>query len=137
MTTNSEEPNPKLRALPFFKHFNDWSVPGTFVVSLVALFLSQAPPVMQWFSGEQLAIQTSKEVFFGNSLGDLLTHFVLDIRNTGGTTVEIAAVECFLKKSKPSGAVFEMPVRSFSSGISNQVAFPMTTIVLNPGNRQI
>jgi hypothetical protein len=98
--------------------------------------------VINWFRGQKVALRVSKECSLSHTLGSPEIQFTIDIRNTGGRTVEFSDIDCVLKKS--TGEVVNLPIKAYLQGTASlqgtangQAAnrFPITLISLRPGEQ--
>jgi len=119
----------------FLKSRSTWSL----FVSMIAVALSQSPPVANWFRGQKVTLRVSKECFMGHTLGDPILQFTVDIRNVGGRSAEFTDIDCFLKKS--TGEIINLPIKAYLQSTPNSQSsnsftkFPITIVSLRPGER--
>ncbi|MDD9824786.1 MAG: hypothetical protein OXU43_06415 [Gammaproteobacteria bacterium] len=83
------------------KHISTWL---SFTVAVLALTLSQLPPIPSYFASPDLSL-TVKGLRVNQFLGNLLLHPFLQINNSGKSLVTVSKIELILTKQAPP--VFE------------------------------
>ena len=118
-----------------------WSTSGaiTAAAAVVAIVLSQLPPIRSLLRGRRLEAVAAESVVITHYLGNV--HFVtfLSMVNTGGMALAIARVACRL--TGPDGMVRELPAQAYiSREVPAQVGqpspeYPLGWIALRPGEQ--
>lgn len=110
-----------------------WSM----LVAVLALILSQLPPVRQLIRGKKLRLAVSELVGVTHSFGNTNMNLWVDLENTGGRTITIKRIKCFLKLlNGPTQVLTAMTyylTESFSQ--DKEVQLPLSEIALKPGDR--
>jgi hypothetical protein len=107
------------------------------IVALIAVILSQLPPVHELLKGIKVKLIRPEQIAIGHFLGNLHVYLKLDIRNIGGREVNIGEVICIIRE-RHTESVRKMPARTY---FSRQSAAPnqwiersqVGTISLKPG----
>lgn len=74
--------------IPFYLDWTFWA----FVASAVAIALSQAPPIRQWFRPGRIAIELADRVHISHMLGFPNVQLYLSLSNVGGRSVRVKKV---------------------------------------------
>lgn len=85
----------------------------TAIVAVLALILSQLPPVRELIKGVKVKITVPELVMLYHFMGNIQTNLFLDIHNVGGRTICIAKIECGIKNS--SGSWWKLPAQTYYS----------------------
>ncbi len=83
------------------------------IIALVALILSQLPPLKNLLRGAHLRITVPDAFALTHVLGNLNIAIFLDIYNDGGKDVTIAKVDCLMTNSE--GLRLDLPARTYFS----------------------
>lgn len=86
-----------------------WSV----FVAFLALILSQFPPIRELIKGVRVNINIPEHFLLQHYLGAIQTNLFVEIYNTGGKTITISKLDCFI--SDMEGKSWHIPGRSYFS----------------------
>jgi hypothetical protein len=107
---------------------NFWTGLGV-VIAVVAMALSQLPPISQMMKGTDIRISTPEEISLGHNLGNISVGVFLDIYNAGGYGVNISKIECSILE-KDTGKTITFPARTYDN--ENARSLSLGTITLSP-----
>lgn len=114
----------------------DW---GAFV-AVIALILSQLPPVRKMIKGRRLRMAVAANTAqFAHVIGNTNMSFWLDLENVGGTTISVKRISCFLKKVGGNDQAQLITARMYwltdSFSRDKPIELPLPEIALEPGER--
>ncbi|MGJ7605398.1 hypothetical protein ACSFA7_13760 [Variovorax sp. LT1R20] len=94
-------------ASPFYQDWTFWA----FVSSLIAIGLSQAPPVVRWFSKPRLILELPNQLRITHVAGYASAGVVLSIRNAGGKPARVTSLS--IKFRRGGVDLLEAPILEF------------------------
>jgi len=100
----------------------------TAFTALVALVLSQLPPLKYLLRKRQIRITVPEVFTLSHYLGNLNIYMFLDIYNEGGRDVTIAKIHCVMANS--DGFCLDLPARTYQSRQSAQAGAAMPELML-------
>lgn len=83
------------------------------LVAVIALFLSQLPPLKEYIKGVKIRINAADTVIISHYLGSVALTFFLNIVNIGGRSVSLSRINCIIKDN--SGFNLSLPVKRYYS----------------------
>jgi len=119
--------------MKFLKTTSFWSL----IVAIVAVSLSQLPPVKDWVKHESLIVKTSEKFGIAQAFGVLGFNLQLDLANDGNTPINAQKIR--LNVVYPSGKARNLVAESYYSFSSEAtkggqpISYPITSIKLDPG----
>jgi hypothetical protein len=69
----------------FYLELEFWSI----LIALIALILSQIPPIKLWFKKSKLKVDTYDSIWITHHIGNPIVEFNLIIKNIGGRNILI------------------------------------------------
>src|SRR5688572_8765093 len=106
-----------------------WNVLSV-IVALLALVLTQFPPIGQMTKGTDVRIATPESIRIWHELGNVGFTIPIDVYNAGGYTVNISRIECAILE-RDSGKVTQFLGRSYYNTQAD-LDLSMGTITLSP-----
>jgi hypothetical protein len=108
----------------------------TAIIAVLALVLSQVPPIRELIKGTKITISVPEMVSLWHFLGNISLSFQIDIANSGGRSVSIKKIETILIDS--DNKVWYLPAQTYISrqapiqanGITND--YSITRLSLKP-----
>jgi hypothetical protein len=113
--------------MPFYLDWQFWSA----VVAVLALLLSQLPPVHVLLRRAALRCEVHSRMHVTHSFGNTNTQWHLIIENTGGRAVRIKRIA--LTFTKQGGQPFHLPAQSYLETPGAKEAVLLTPFKLRPG----
>lgn len=114
---------------PFYLDWQFWSA----VVALLALALSQLPPVLLWFRPRKLEVEVHSRALVGHKVGNTNFSSYVSVRNTGGRALRIHGMKVALTRdSKPLG---QLPAQNYFETPSSQSTVLFVPFTLQPGEQ--
>ncbi len=116
--------------MSWYKQTSVWGV----VISVIALALTQLPPVGTWITRTKIEVELSKRVGLGNAIGIPGYQIFLNLKNGSNRTVDVAKFH--LNLTYPTGARKRIEAQTYVKAISGQnfpQEFPMTAISIGVG----
>lgn len=112
----------------WYKQSAVWAV----IISIIALVLSQLPPVAEWIKKESIDADISKRIVVGSTIGMPEYGFQVDLKNTGNRVLAISDLEIEItypsgKKKNHIAQFYPKPV----NGSSESQIIPITRIQLD------
>lgn len=92
---------------PYYQDWTFWAV----ISSLIAIGLSQAPPIVRWFSEPRLVLELPNKLRITHVAGFASAGVVLSIRNTGGKPARITSLS--IKFRRGGVELLDAPVLEF------------------------
>jgi hypothetical protein len=114
----------------FLKDPAVWSA----LIAVLALILSQLPPLPQLLAGEKVQATLRDRLGLFHFLGNLSIQYFVDIENMGSTSVPVRAIACFIVDQQNN--TLTLPVQNYFSraaSVSGYQDVPFSPISLKPG----
>lgn len=111
---------------PFYLDWTFW----TAVVAVLALVLSQLPPVRVLLRKTQLSMQPYDRLNITHWLGNPNVNLHIQLLNTGGRSVRVRSL--FLELSPDEGAKFSLPAQTYARADGTPGSFLFTPFSLEP-----
>jgi len=111
----------------------DWKA----IVALLALILSQLPPIRQMIKGKRLRMSVADLAQFTHVFGNTNLSLWIDLENNGAKTITISRINCLLKREEQT--IQTLTARTFwlteSLSTEKPLELPLPEIALKPGDR--
>lgn len=123
--------------MAFFEHERFWAALSG-IVALLALVLSQLPPVSKLLIGRRVELRLAQNVDINHYLGLVQLRASVGIYNSGAHVAHIARVECLLRLRGDDGQVtvrrlrglsYVLPDAQAQNAASPEVPFVLTTVL--------
>ena len=111
---------------PFYLDWTFWST----AIALLALLLSQLPPIHQLVKGAKLEVEPFDRITVTHTVGNPNANLYVSIINAGGSTVAIRSMHLTVKRS--DSAEFEMPARLYWPNQTDKQAVILPSFKLEP-----
>ncbi|VTU29410.1 hypothetical protein H6CHR_03189 [Variovorax sp. PBL-H6] len=111
-------------------YYLDWTF-WAFVASAIAIALSQVPPLKDWFRPPKLVVETPKKFRLTHIVGYPTAGVILNIRNTGGRSTRITAINLEIRRSGKH--LIELPVTEFFPDQTNNQTLMFMPLTLASG----
>ena len=105
-----------------------WAV----VISIVAIVLSQLPPLSTWLPQAELTAEIGDKIALPTNIGIPGYEFLVDLDNTGNRSLTLSNFRVELLW--PNGTVKQAPAVSYFSPSDNGQIFSLTTVRLKPAD---
>lgn len=92
---------------PFYTNWTFWAV----IISLVALVLSQLPPIKLWFKKPKLEIELYSKFAISHKIGNPTLQLHLVINNIGGSKIRIKDISATIKRDNE--LLCTLPVQNY------------------------
>ncbi len=115
-------------APPFYLDWTFWAA----VVAVLALVLSQLPPLSILFRRAALALQPYDRLNVTHYVGNPNVNLHVQLTNTGGRAVRVASMT--LKITRDDGATTTLPAQTFAWPDDTDATMIFTPLVLEPGD---
>lgn len=106
------------------------------VIAVLALILSQLPPIRQMLKGKKLRITVADPVQISHFFGNTNLTFWVDLVNVGGKTISVSRLVCLLARQ---GRIQLLTAKTYwlTELLSSDkpLQLPLPEIVLKPGER--
>jgi hypothetical protein len=115
--------------MAWYKSSSFWSIS----IAVIALILTQLPPIIQWSPKIDLAIQHDNSIGVNNAIGIIGHNLTIELSNAGNRTLNIERIE--LEVSAPNGTKRILSAESFSPSSANGgqvINLPVNSIKLKP-----
>ena len=99
-------------------------------VSVLALILSQLPPVHRWFRRSRLDLEVHPRIVLSHKVGNPNVQFHLIISNSGGRDVRITDMS--LKMTREDSVSFDLPAKNYYLSSDLKTSLLMTPFRLRP-----
>lgn len=99
-------------SVPFYLNPRVW----TAIVAVLALILSQLPPVRLLFRGRKVAINAPEIIIITYVFGNINFSFLLSLHNVGGRKVTISKLNVAVRD--PEGTRWNLPQQTYSRSTS-------------------
>jgi hypothetical protein len=120
--------------MAWYKQTTVWAV----IISVMALVLSQLPPVVTWIPKNQTKVEIGNKIWVGNNIGIAGYQVLIDLENNGNRNLTISNFE--LQVVYPNATVKLIKADSYLKNLPGQSVaqyFPITTIRLGVGERWV
>lgn len=114
-------------AVPLYLDWQFWSA----IAALVAIVLSQLPPVYLWFRPRRLEVEVHSRIQITHWVGNPNLGIVVSIRNTGGRALRIRSISMALVRDNIDLGVF--PVQNYFETPASQSPSLFVPFELKPG----
>jgi hypothetical protein len=111
---------------PLYLDWSFWAV----VVAVLALVLSQLPPVYLWFRRARLDLETYSRIHITHKIGNPNVQLHLILSNIGGRTVKVKAIT--IKIIKDGKELCVLPAQSYLQNPSDSNTLLFTSFTLKP-----
>lgn len=91
-----------------FGFLSDWTF-WSALVALVALLLSQLPPVKSWFEGARLDLELYSRIHLSHKVGNPNVQLHLILENTGGRRVRVKSMQLDIERDGKKVASLDAP----------------------------
>lgn len=108
----------------------DWQF-WSAVVAILALILSQLPPVFLWFRPKRLEVEVHSLIQVTHKVGNPNVGMFVSIRNTGGRELRIRSLRIFLSRDNASPVSF--PAQNYFESPSSESSVLFVPFTLRPG----
>jgi hypothetical protein len=125
-----EKPKRKHSATKWYRQTAFWAV----IISVIALILSQLPPIRTWIPNQDVKIEVGNRIGFPSNMGIPGYQILVDLKNTGNRSLTISNLG--LEVTYPNGTAKRVDAISYIKilpGQSEPQSFPITSIKLNAG----
>ena len=111
----------------------DWKA----IVALLALILSQLPPVRQMIKGKKLRMSVADIAQFTHYFGNTNMSLWIDLENVGAKTITIRRINCFLRRQEQTIQTLTARTYWVTESLSHDkpLELPFPEIALKPGER--
>jgi hypothetical protein len=107
----------------------DWKF-WSFLTALIALILSQLPPIISWFKKAKLELETYSRVHMTHKVGNPNLQAHLIIRNTGGRKVRVKSIIAEIERDSISIGI--LPAQSYVPDPTQTQNVIFTSFPLSP-----
>ena len=114
-------------ANPFYLDWQFWSA----VAALLAIVLSQLPPVILWFRPRRLEVEVHSRIQITHKVGNPNLSMYVSITNTGGRTLQVRDMSLSLFRDGEHLGVF--PAQNYFETPSSQQSVLFVPFTLKPG----
>lgn len=111
----------------FYLDWQFWSA----VAALLAIVLSQLPPVILWFRPKRLEVEVHSRIQVTHKVGNPNISMYVSITNTGGRALQIRAMT--LKLSRDGESLGTFPAQNYFETPSSQQSVLFVPFTLKPG----
>lgn len=112
---------------PFYLDWQFWSA----ALALLALVLSQVPPVYLWFCPRRLDVEVHSRLQVTHKVGNPNVGMYVSVRNTGGRELHIRAMN--LSLSRDDKPLCKLPAQNYFESPSSQSSVLFVPFSLKPG----
>lgn len=112
---------------PFYADWKFWS----FMASVVAIGLSQLPPLHIWVRSARLTVEAYSQMFLNHNFGNPNGQLHLIVQNTGGRKIRVTAIT--LRFSSANGQPFALPAGNYYQKQDDKETVLFTPFSLLPG----
>ena len=113
-------------ASPFYADWKFWSV----VVSIIAIALSQLPPIHMMLRRAKLEIEAYSRIVIGHKAGNPNVQLHLILSNVGGREVKIKSMSLTFKRGKEDN--FSLPAQNFFATPTDKESVLLPSFKLKP-----
>lgn len=111
---------------PLYLDWSFWAV----VVAVIAVALSQLPPVHRWFKRASLEIELYSKIFITHKVGNPNLQLHLIISNVGGRKVRIKDISTSIERD--GNLIATLPAQNYLQNQNDQSTLLFTTFSLKP-----
>ena len=112
---------------PFYLDWQFWAA----VVAVLALVLSQLPPVRLWFRPKRLEVEVHSRIQVTHKVGNPNVGIYVSVRNTGGRELRIRSLQISLTRDNAPLAV--LSAQNYFESPSSQSSVLFVPFSLKPG----
>ena len=112
---------------PFYLNWQFWSA----VVAIVALALSQLPPVHLWFRPRRIGVEVHNRIQVTHKVGNPNVGMFVSLRNTGGRALRVSGLRVSLTRDGKAIGVY--PALSYFETLSSQSPVLFVPFTVKPG----
>lgn len=112
---------------PLYFDWQFWSA----VVAVVALLLTQLPPVRQWFLPRRLEVEVHSRLRVAHWIGNPHVSIFTSIRNTGGRSLRVKKISASI--SRDGNELGAFPAQNYYEKLSDQATVLFVPFTLHPG----
>lgn len=112
--------------VPFYQDWTFWSA----VAAVVAIVLSQLPPVHVLLKRGALDVEVYNRLAINHRVGIPLAQLHLIVRNTGGRTLKVTGMDLVFERD--GNAALELPAQGYFANPGDKEAVLLTTFTLQP-----
>lgn len=105
------------------------------MIAAIAVMLSQAPPIKDWFPKDVLRIKYGDRIGVNNAIGLAGYHVLIELENDGNTTLEIESISLNIIGPNDGEKKYTAETLSTPSPAGGQLNLPVTSLELKPGER--
>jgi hypothetical protein len=113
---------------PFYLDWQFWAA----VVAVIALVLSQLPPVRLWFRPKRLEVEVHSRIQVTHKVGNPNVGMYVSVRNTGGRELRIRSLQIFLTRDNVS--LGSLTAQNYFETPSSQAPVLFVPFTLKPGD---
>lgn len=110
-------------------YYQDWTF-WTMFVAVLALILSQLPPLFTLLKKSRLEIEAFNTIHITHSLGNPNTNLYIAINNLGGRNVKIKSIKLTFKLERDT---FSLPAQAYLPALSDTNSVILPPFSLKPG----
>jgi len=111
---------------PFYQDWTFWSS----FVALLALVLSQLPPIHILFRRAALDVEVYNRIALNHRVGNALAQLHVIFRNTGGSSLKVQGIELTFERDGAADLI--LPAQGYFSNPGDKEAVLLTTFTLEP-----
>lgn len=115
-----------MNSAPFYADWTFW----TMVVALLALLLSQLPPIKQLLKGAKLEVHPYDRINITHTAGNPNASLYLGINNTGGCAIHVRSIHLQFKRADIDS--FELQGRQYWPSLTDTKAIILTPFTVKP-----
>lgn len=112
---------------PFYLDWQFWAA----VVAVLALVLSQLPPVRLWFRPKRLEVEVHSRIQITHKVGNPNVGMFVSVRNTGGRDLRIRSIQ--LSLSRDNTSLGSLAAQNYFEGPTSQSSVLYVPFWLKPG----
>lgn len=111
----------------------DWKA----IIALLALVLSQLPPIRQMIKGKKLRMSVADIAQFTHIFGNTNMSLWIDLENIGAKTITISRINCLLRRQEQTIQTLTARTYWVTESLSREkpLELPLPEIALKPGER--
>jgi len=117
-----------LASTPLYLDWQFWSA----IVAVLALVLSQLPPMILWFRPRRLEVEVHSRIQVTHKVGNPNVSMFVSVRNTGGRELRIRSLRIIL--SRDGGPSVGLPAQNYFESPSSQSSVLFVPFTLKPGD---
>lgn len=113
--------------VPLYLDWQFWAA----IAAVLALVLSQLPPVRLWFRPRRLEVEVHSRVQITHKVGNPNVSMFVSVRNTGGRELRIRSIQIVLTRDNTS--LGSLPAQNYFESPSSQSSVLFVPFSLKPG----